>query len=147
MEDEVVEYVLHKLGCKKKSSAYKYLFSAVQVVIRRPLAIHNLMREVYGAVAEQCSLTCSCTVPNAIRKQVEYISDIGTHLIFNDLYQTNMFDLDSKITCGQLIGLIAEYYNLGLYTMNPDFYAYLKHRNENKDSKNKGSSNTFKKPL
>ena len=134
MEEEVVEYVLHKLGCKNTSSTYKYLFSAVQVVIKRPFAIHSLLREVYGSVEKKYGLASSCTVPNAIRKQVEYISDIGSHLVFNDLFQTNMFDLDSKITCGQLIGLVAEYYNLGLYTINPDFYDYLAHRNENQNN-------------
>ena len=28
----------------------------------------------------------------------------------------------------------AEYYNLGLYTINPDFYDYLAHRNENQNN-------------
>ena len=136
MEDEVIVYVLLKLGCTKASSVYKFLFVSAKLVIKNPFSIHKLMREVYDVVREQCGLINTRSVSSAICKQVENICNTDKHLIFNDLYKTNMFNLNSKITSGQLIGLIAEYYNLELYTTDSKFYDYLALRNANKKTLN-----------
>ena len=134
MEDEVIEYVLLKLGCTKASSVYKFLFVSAKLVIKNPFSIHKLMHKVYEVVREQYGLTNTRTVSSTICKQVENICNTSKHLIFNDLYKANMFNLNSKITSGQLIGLIAEYYNLELYTTDSKFYDYLELRNANKKS-------------
>lgn len=39
------------------------------------------------------------------------------------MFNTNIFTVDDKPSCGQIIGLIAEYYNLRLYK-SEEFFSF-----------------------
>ena len=55
------------------------------------------------------------TVHSSIRNVIEQTYETGSFLEINKLFNTEIYTLDDKPTCGEIIGLLAEYYNLKLY--------------------------------
>ena len=80
-----------------------------------PRAIHNLLKEVYQKISDEFNVGNRMTVHSSIRNVIEQTYETGSFLEINKLFNTEIYTLDDKPTCGEIIGLLAEYYNLKLY--------------------------------
>ena len=112
---KVIRFALVKLGCKINHLGFQYLCYAIELVIMNPRAIHNLLREVYQKISDEFHVGNRMTVHSSIRNVIEDTYESGSYLEINNLFKTEIYSLGDKPTCGEIIGLVAEYYTLKLY--------------------------------
>lgn len=112
---KVIRFALVKIGCKINHLGFQYLCCAIEIVIMNPRAIHNLLKEVYQKISDEYNVGNMMTVHSSIRNVIEQTYETGSFLEINKLFNTEIYTLDDKPTCGEIIGLLAEYYNLKLY--------------------------------
>ena len=112
---KVIRFALVKIGCKINHLGFQYLCYAVELVILNPGAIHNLLKEVYQKISDVFGVGNLMTVHSSIRNVIELTFETGSFIEINNLLKMNIYTLDDKPSCGEIIGLIAEYYNLKLY--------------------------------
>ncbi len=112
---KVIRFALVKLGCKINHLGFQYLCYAIELVIMNPRAIHNLLKEVYQKISDEFNVGNRMTVHSSIRNVIEDTYESGSYLEINNLFKTEIYSLDDKPTCGEIIGLVAEYYTLKLY--------------------------------
>lgn len=110
----VVKYALIRIGFQVNRVGFKYLCYAIELVIQDPALIHRLCKGVYTQVGEKYNVTYMC-IERDIRHSIEATYLDRSFLEINQLFKLNIFTIDDKPTTGELIQLIAEYYNLGLY--------------------------------
>mgnify|MGYP005811192289 CR=1 FL=1 len=112
---KVIRFALVKIGCKINHLGFQYLCYAVELVIMKPSAIHNLLKEVYQKISDEYHVGNRMTVHSSIRNVIELTYETGSFLEINKLFKTEIYTLNDKPTCGEIIGLLAEYYTLKLY--------------------------------
>ena len=112
---KVIRFALVKIGCKINHLGFQYLCCAIEIVIMNLRAIHNLLKEVYQKISDEYNVGNRMTVHSSIRNVIEQTYETGSFLEINKLFNTEIYTLDDKPTCGEIIGLLAEYYNLKLY--------------------------------
>lgn len=113
--EKIIRFALTKIGCNTNYLGFKYLCYAVELVILNPHAIHSLIKDVYQKVSDAYHIGNTTTVHCSIRNVIENIYENGTYLELNNMFGTKIYTLNDKPTCGEIIGLIAEYYNFELY--------------------------------
>lgn len=121
----VAEFALIKLGFKINLLGFSYLAYAVELVVHEPKLIYNLHKNLYRKISDHFNAGSEAAVDRCIRKSIDDTFDGRSLLEINDLFHSKLVEFEESITSGQFIGLIAEYYNLGLYKREP---AYLKVR-------------------
>ena len=111
----VIKLALIKIGIRCDLIGFSYLCYAIELVINNPALIHNLCKGLYSEVGRKFMLDNESCVERSIRHAIEntYINKSFSGL--NKMFKTDLYDLDGKPTAGELIRLVAEYYNLGLY--------------------------------
>lgn len=111
----VIKLALIKIGIRCDLIGFSYLCYAIELVINNPALIHNLCKGLYSEVSRKFMLDNESCVERSIRHAIEntYINKSFSGL--NKMFKTDLYDLDGKPTAGELIRLVAEYYNLGLY--------------------------------
>lgn len=120
----VAKFALIKLGFKVNLLGFSYLTYAVELVVKEPRLIYNLHKDLYIKISDHFKVG-SIAVDRCIRKSIDDTFECRSLLEINDLFHSKIVEFEEKPTSGQLIGLIAEYYNLGLYKYEP---AYKKTR-------------------
>ena len=85
------------------------------MVVQNPKLIHNLCKRLYIEVGKRFDASKENCVERSIRHAIEntYINKSFAEL--NKMFKTQLYTIDDKPTAGELIRLVAEYYNLGLY--------------------------------
>jgi len=113
--DKILRHTLIKMGIRCDLLGFDYLCCAVKLVIEKPELIHNLCNGLYVMVGKKCDIAKNGCVERSIRHLIEntYISHGFTSL--NKMFNSNIYTVHDKPTAGELINLLAEYYNLGLY--------------------------------
>ncbi|HIT62665.1 MAG TPA: hypothetical protein IAC38_04350 [Candidatus Caccovivens faecavium] len=112
---KVIRFALVKIGCKINHLGFQYLCYAVELVIMNPGAIHNLLKDVYQKISDEYHVGNRMTVHSSIRNVIELTYETGSFLEINKFFKTEIYSLNDKPTCGEIIGLVAEYYTLKLY--------------------------------
>ncbi len=112
---KVIRFALVKIGCKINHLGFQYLCYAVELVIMNPGAIHNLLKDVYQKISDEYHVGNRMIVHSSIRNVIELTYETGSFLEINKLFKTEIYSLNDKPTCGEIIGLVAEYYTLKLY--------------------------------
>ena len=123
----VAKFALIKLGFKVNLLGFSYLTYAVELVVSEPKLIYNLHKDLYIKISEHFKVGSEIAVDRCIRKSIDDTFECRSLLEINDLFHSKIVEFEEKPTSGQLIGLIAEYYNLGLYKYEP---AYKKTRDK-----------------
>ena len=124
MEDSVIsvaKFALIKLGFKINLLGFAYISYAVELVVCEPKLIYNLHKDLYTKVSERFNVKSEIAVDRCIRKSIDDTFECRSLLEINDLFHSKIVEFEEKPTSGQLIGLIAEYYNLGLYQHEPTY--------------------------
>ncbi len=111
----IVKLALIKVGIRCDLIGFSYLCYAIELVIQTPSLIHSLCKDLYVQVGKQFHANKENCVERSIRHAIEntYINKSFAEL--NRMFKTQLYTIDDKPTAGELIRLIAEYYNLGLY--------------------------------
>ena len=113
--NKIVTLALIRIGLRPDLAGFSYLCYAIELVIRQPRLIRNLCKGIYIQVGEAFETSKNNCVERSIRHAIEdtYLNKNFSEL--NKMFNTEIFTIHDKPTSGQLIKLIAEYYNLGLY--------------------------------
>lgn len=118
MEDcvkDVAKFALIRLGFKVNLLGFSYISYAVELVVERPKLIYHLHKGLYTEVCKHFDAGNEIAVDRCIRKSIDDTFECRSLLEINELFHSRIVEFEEKPTSGQLIGLIAEYYNLGLY--------------------------------
>lgn len=112
---KVVKFALIKIGIRCDLVGFSYLCVAIELVILNPNLSHNLCKGLYKEVGKAFNVKKQTCVERNIRHAIEntYINKNFSEL--NKLLHSELYSIQDKPTAGELIKLVAEYYNLGLY--------------------------------
>lgn len=114
----VIKLALIRIGIRCDLVGFNYLCYAIECVIAEPDLIHNLCKGLYIKISKEFLTKKDNSVERSIRHAIEetYINKGFVEL--NRMFKMNLYTIDDKPTSGELIRLVAEYYNLGLYKEN-----------------------------
>ncbi len=113
---KIIKLTLIRIGIRCDLIGFSYLCYAIELVILNPNLIHSLCKDLYTKVSEKFDVKKDSCVERSIRHAIEntYINKSFAEL--NRMFKMQLYTVDEKPTAGELIRLVAEYYNLGLYT-------------------------------
>lgn len=114
----IIKLALIRIGIRCDLIGFNYLCFAIELVILKPSLIRNLCKGLYLAVGKKFEIENENCVERSIRHAIEntYINKSFAEL--NKMFKTQLYTINDKPTVGELIRLVAEYYNLGLYKEN-----------------------------
>lgn len=92
-----------------------------ELVVQNPNLIHNLCKGLYEAVGKEFKVENKACVERSICHAIENTYCNKSFAELNRMFRTNLYTIDYKPTSGELIRLVTEYYNLGLYKNDPSF--------------------------
>ena len=112
----IIKLTLIRIGIRCDLIGFSYLCLAIEMVVQNPKLIHNLCKGLYIEVGKKFNANKENCVERSIRHAIEntYINKSFAEL--NRMFKMQLYTVDEKPTAGELIRLVAEYYNLGLYT-------------------------------
>lgn len=111
----IIKLALIKIGIRCDLIGFSYLCYAVELVIQRPNLIHNLCKGLYIEVGKKFDTCNDNCVERSIRHAIEYTYINKSFVELNNMFNFQLYAIEDKPTAGELIRLVAEYYNLGLY--------------------------------
>lgn len=112
---KIIKYTLIRIGFRVDLVGFSYLCYAIELVILKPELIHNLCKGLYVQVGEKFMVNNDLCIERSIRHSIENTYINKSFVEFNRLFKMQIFTINDKPTCGELIRLVAEYYNLSLY--------------------------------
>jgi hypothetical protein len=118
----VVKLSLIRIGIRCDLIGFSYLCYAVELVVQKPKLIHNLCKGLYIEVGKQFAINNENCVERSIRHAIENTYINKSFVELNRMFKTQLYTIDEKPTAGELIRLVAEYYNLGLYKNQIDTF-------------------------
>ena len=118
---KIIRLAFIKIGIRCDYIGFSYLCCAVELVIQNPSLIHNLCKGLYNAVGKEFNVEKESCVERSIRHAIENTYYNKSFAELNRMFKTNLYTIDYKPTSGELIRLVAEYYNLCLYKNDPMF--------------------------
>lgn len=112
--EKIVKLALIRVGVKCDLVGFSYLSKSIELVIKNPSKLYNLSK-LFDEVAEiyhvKNPFRVEANIQNAITQTYNTKGLDG----INDLYKMQIFKDKYKPTTAEVINLIVEYYNLGLY--------------------------------
>lgn len=113
--NRIIKLALIKIGFRCDLVGFSYLCRAVELVVLDPSLVHKLCKGLYTQVADSFKGKTEGSIERSIRHSIEntYLNKSFAEL--NRMFKTQLYTIDDKPTVGELIRLLAEYYNLGLY--------------------------------
>ena len=112
---KIIKYTLIRIGFRVDLVGFSYLCYAIELVILKPELIHNLCKGLYVQVGEKFMVNNDLCIERSIRHSIENTYINKSFVEINRLFKMQIFTINDKPTCGELIRLVAEYYNLSLY--------------------------------
>ena len=112
---KIIKLALIRIGIRCDLIGFSYLCYAIELVILNPDLIHSLCKNLYTKVSEKFEVKKDSCVERSIRHAIEnaYINKSFAEL--NKMFKMQLYTVNDKPTAGELIRLVAEYYNLDLY--------------------------------
>ena len=110
----IIKLTLIRLGIKCDLVGFSYLVHAVEVAIEQPMLVYNL-KKLFVIVAKRCNVENPFRVEANIQNAITLTHNTKGFSSINDLYGMEVFKPNYKPTTAEIIKLVAEYYNLGLY--------------------------------
>ena len=108
----IIKLALIRIGIRCDLIGFNYLCFAIELVILKPSLIHNLCKGLYLAVGQKFKIENENCVERSIRHAIEntYINKSFAEL--NKMFKTQLYTINDKPTVGELIRLVAEYFNI-----------------------------------
>lgn len=111
----IIHYTLIRIGFRVDLVGFNYLSYAIEIAISLPEETRNLCKGIYAIVAKKFNTPGSSSVERSIRHSIDNTYQNKTFMEINEMFNMNIFSPKDKPTAGELIKLIAEYYNLEIY--------------------------------
>ncbi len=111
----VTKLALLKIGMRCDFSGFNYLSYAIELVIQNPELINSLCTSLYVKIGEHFGVKSTCCVERSMRHAIANIEKNKGFETLNHMFSANLFEKGNRPTAGELIRLLAEYYNTGLY--------------------------------
>ena len=111
----VTKLSLLKIGMRCDFSGFNYLSYAIKLVIQNPELINSLCTNLYVQIGEHFGVKNISCVERSMRHAISNIEKQKGFDTLNQMFGANLFVKGSRPTAGELIRLMAEYYNTGLY--------------------------------
>lgn len=111
----IIKLTLIKIGIRCDLIGFSYLCYAVELVIQEPQLIHNLCNGLYEEVCKRFDVEKKSCVERSIRHAIDNTYNCKSFAELNKMFNIELYSINDKPTAGELINLVAEYYNLGLY--------------------------------
>ena len=111
---QVIRYGLIKIGIKCDIDAFNYLCYAAELVVTSP-ELANSLCTIYQKVSKHFSTKNPSCVERSIRHAIDIVANTKGFDALNTIFGTKIYKEYEKPTSGELINLLAEYYNLELY--------------------------------
>lgn len=112
---KIVRMALIKIGIRCDLIGFSYLCTAVELAIENPSLCNKLCSGLYMEVGKKFSIQNLGCVERSIRHAIDTTFNEKSFESVNKLFGTDIFSVHDKPTAGELINLLIEYYNLGLY--------------------------------
>lgn len=112
---KITKLALLKIGMRCDFSGFNYLSYAIELVIQNPELINSLCTNLYVKIGEHFGVKNISCVERSMRHAISNIEKKKGFGSLNDMFNANLFEKGSRPTAGELIRLMAEYYNTGLY--------------------------------
>ena len=110
----IVQGGLIRIGIKCDLVGFSYLSKSIELVIATPSKLYNLSK-LFDEVAKIFYVKNPFRVEANIQNAITQTFNTKGLQSVNDLYGMKIFDEKYKPTTAEMINLIVEYYNLGLY--------------------------------
>ena len=111
----IIKLAFIKIGVRCDLIGFSYLCYAVELVIQKPSLIHNLCKGLYSEISKKFNACNDGCVERSIRHAIENTYLNKSFIELNQMFNIQLYAMEDKPTAGELIRLVAEYYNLGLY--------------------------------
>lgn len=112
---KIIKMTLIKIGIRCDLIGFSYLCYAVELVIKNPMLIHKLCKGLYIEVGRKFQIENENCVERSIRHAIDNTYNLKSFQELNKMFGTELYSIYDKPTAGELIKLVAEFYNLGLY--------------------------------
>ncbi len=112
---KVITMTLIQIGIRCDLRGFNYLRYAIELVIQDPSLIYGVCKGLYVKVGEHFNIEKPTNVERNIRHAIDNTFLFKNFESLNKLIGENLFTIKDKPTVGELIRLVAEYYNFGLY--------------------------------
>lgn len=111
---KVVTMTLIKIGIRCDLCGFDYLRYAIELVIQDPTLTRGVCKRLYVMISEHFKANVAC-VERSIRHAIETTYIFKNFNNLNEMLGMVLFSIKEKPTVVELIRIVAEYYNLGLY--------------------------------
>lgn len=112
---KIIKLALLKIGMRCDFSGFNYISYAIELVIQNPELINSLCTNLYVQIGEHFGAKSTCCVERSMRHAISNIEKSRGFESLNNIFSAHLFDEGHRPTAGELIRLMAEYYNTGLY--------------------------------
>lgn len=110
-----IKLALMRAGIRCDLVGFSYLCYAVELVIQDPELINCLCKDLYVQISQKFHARNDNCVERSIRHAIDQTASTKTFVGLNNMFGVELYGKNEKPTSGELIRLIAEYYQLGLY--------------------------------
>ena len=111
---KIIKYTLIRIGFAVHKNGFKYQSYAIELAILYPEKTRRLCKGLYTDIATHFDVA-NTSVERDIRLSIDSTYIDKSFMEINRLFHFEIFTIDDKPKAGELIQLLAEYYNIGLY--------------------------------
>ena len=111
---KIIRMTLIRIGIKCDMKGFFYLAKATELVLERPMLVYDLRRLV-EEVAKIFKVDSVISVESSMQNAITTTYKEKGFDAVNTLYNMEVFKPKYKPNTAEIIKLVAEYYNLGLY--------------------------------
>ncbi len=111
----ITKLALLKIGMRCDFAGFNYISYAIELVIQNPELINSLCTNLYVQIGEHFGVKNISCVERSMRHAISNIEKNRGFLTLNQMFNAKLFEKGNRPTAGELIRLMAEYYNTGLY--------------------------------
>lgn len=111
----IIKLTLLKIGIRCDLVGFVYLAYAIEQVIQNPNLMKNLCGNLYVQISEKFGVSTPNRIERSIRHAITICGKLHNFDELNNLFKTKIYSKDNKPTAGELIKLLSDFYNLGLY--------------------------------
>ena len=110
----IIKLTLIRLCIKCDLVGFSYLVQSIEIAIEQPMLVYNL-KKLFAIVAQRCNVENPFRVEANIQNAITLTYNTKGFSSINEMYGMEVFKSNYKPTTAEIIKLVAEYYNLGLY--------------------------------
>ncbi len=110
-----VKMALIRIGFRCNFVGFDFLCKAIEIVIKNPNLRHHLCKGVYAQIAQELEIEKSSCVERSIRHAIDNTFLNKNFTEINNMFNLPIYTVHDKPTAGELINLVAQYFNMGLH--------------------------------